>query len=154
MTGSYMLQPFYYQEKRRWYPLDWMGCIAICKCSETWMEQEHTLPKYKVSSEFFIKSNLIGHKINLLCMYFGVFISTSGSSSSNLTAVLPHKFVHWPNIILRNKLLYSSLSKSVSCVISQHIKSVSIIFKYVPWYREFPWVLKTNNHLATDWHCM
>ena len=136
MTGSFMLQPFYYQEKRRWYPPDWMGCIAICQCSKTWMEQEHTLPKHKhkVSSEFFIKSKLIGHKINLLCMYFGVFISTSGGSSSNLTAVLPHKFVYCCNkIILWDKLLYSSSSKTVSCAISQHIKSVFIIFKSAPW---------------------
>lgn len=158
MTGSFMLQPFYCQETMWWYPLDWMGCKAMCKCNNTWMEQEHTLPKHKqkVSSEFVIKSILIGHKINLLCMYFVVFISTSSSSSSsNLTAMLPHKFVHCPNkIILQDKLLYSSWSKSVSCVISQHIKSVFVIFKSVPWYREFPWVLKTNNnHLATDWHC-
>jgi hypothetical protein len=56
---------------------------------------------------------------------------------------------------LWDKLLYSSLSKTMSCVISQHIKSVFIIFKSVPWYREFPWALKTNNnHLARDWHCM
>jgi hypothetical protein len=158
MTGSFMLQPFYYQETRRWYPLDWIGCKATCKCNKTWMEQEHTLPKHehKVPSEFVIKSMLIGHKQNLLCMYDGVFISTSSPSNPNWTAMLPHKFVHCPNkIIKRDKLLYSSWSKSMSCVISQHIKSVFIIFKSVPWHREFPWALRTNNnHLPTDWHCM
>lgn len=31
-------------------------------------------------------------------MYFGIFSSNSNSSSSNLTVLLPHYFVHCPNI--------------------------------------------------------